>query len=66
MMNAGFPANLVRPSSSQGAGKFTDLASGSWLQSAVATVANPSGTEAAWSKVMFSGICRMGKISKSK
>ena len=59
MMNAGFPANAVSPPSSHGAGKLSDIAFGSWLQSAVTTVANPRGTEAAWSKVMFSGIYRI-------
>ena len=47
MMKAGLPANFVRPPSSQGAGKPTDLAFGSWFQMPVKTVASPRGIDAA-------------------
>ena len=57
MMKAGLPANFVRPPSSQGAGKPTDLAFGSWFQMPVKTVARPEGMDAAWSNEILSGIC---------
>ena len=52
------PPHPRRPSS-QGAGKpvACTCASGFEFQSAVKTVANPSGTDAAWSKEMLAGIC---------
>ena len=56
MMSAAWPANLVVPPSSQGAGKSTEFASGWWLQRPTATVASATGIDAAWSKEMFSGI----------
>lgn len=46
-MNAGFPANLVCPPSSHGAGKLTDLACGWWFQIATNTVTRAAGTDAA-------------------
>ena len=55
-MNAGLPANLVKPPSSQGAGKPADWAFGSWFQMPVKEVARPSGMDAAWSNEILSGI----------
>ena len=55
-MNAGLPAYLAFPPSSQGAVKFAVLPSGLWLKLGMSTVASPRGTDAAWSNEMFSGI----------
>ena len=55
-MSAGMPANFVALPSSQGAGKFIELASGWWFHRPLTAVANASGMDAACSKVMLSGI----------
>ncbi len=55
-MNAGLPAYLVLPPSSQGAVKPAVWPCGLWLKFETITVASARGTEAAWSNEMFSGI----------
>ena len=56
-MNAGLPEYFSFPPSSQGAGRSIELAPGPCAHIPVTTVARQVGTDAAWSKVIFSGIC---------
>ena len=55
-MNAGLPAYLAWPPSSQGAVKFAVFADGLWLKFGTMTATSATGREAAWSKEMLSGI----------
>ena len=55
---AAFPAYLVVPPSCHGGVKRTELAPSFEDQRGATAVARARGTEAAWSKEMFGGICR--------
>ena len=55
-MKAGLPTNFDLSPSSQGATKFAVRAAALWLKFGRMTVTTPTETDAAWSKVMLSGI----------